>query len=97
MSFAWTSRGHGQRPMLAIDCSSMAITATLSLGCLDVILHAEVVGPALEAGNEARHAREAEKSDGDDQAEEPVGLPERGLHELSLSPCRPCGDASLWL
>jgi hypothetical protein len=38
ISFAWTSRGHGQRPMLAIDCSSMAMTAILLLGVLEVIL-----------------------------------------------------------
>ena len=37
ISFACTSRGHGQRPMLAIDCSSMAMTAILSLGVFDVI------------------------------------------------------------
>ena len=37
ISFAWTSRGHGQRPMFASDVSSIAITATLSLGFLEVI------------------------------------------------------------
>ena len=37
ISFACTSRDHGQRPMLAIDCSSMAMTATLSLGGLEVM------------------------------------------------------------
>ncbi len=35
ISFACTSRGHGQRPMLAIDCSSTAITATLSDGLFE--------------------------------------------------------------
>ena len=38
ISFAWISRGHGQRPMLAIDCSSMAMTAIFSLGGFDVSL-----------------------------------------------------------
>ncbi len=37
ISFACTSRGQGQRPMLAIDCSSIATTAILSLGFFDVI------------------------------------------------------------
>ncbi len=37
MSFACTSRGHGQRPMFWIDVSSIAITAILSLGAFDVI------------------------------------------------------------
>jgi hypothetical protein len=37
ISCACTSRGHGQRPMLAIDCSSMAMTAIFSLGVLDVM------------------------------------------------------------
>jgi hypothetical protein len=37
ISLACTSRDHGQRPMLAIDCSSMAMTATLSLGAFEVM------------------------------------------------------------
>src|SRR5512142_1869809 len=37
ISFAITSRDHGQRPMFAIDCSSMAITAMRSLGGLEVM------------------------------------------------------------
>src|SRR5205809_5794686 len=37
MSFACTSRGHGQRPMFCIDVSSIAMTATLSLGVFEVI------------------------------------------------------------
>jgi hypothetical protein len=37
ISFACTSRDHGQRPMFAIDVSSMAMTAMRSLGAFDVM------------------------------------------------------------
>jgi len=37
ISFACTSRDHGQRPMFAREASSIAMTAIRSLGAFDVM------------------------------------------------------------
>src|SRR4029079_275251 len=44
-------------------------------------LHAEVVCPALDVRDDPRHHRDEEERNGDGKAQEPIGLPETGLHD----------------
>ena len=83
-------RLHLARPRPAPDVGDRLLVdgddGDLVRGRLGRHLHAQVVGPAFDPRDESRDPGEPEEDDGDHEAEEPVGLPECGLHELSLEP-----------
>jgi hypothetical protein len=82
-------RLHIARPRPAADVGDGLLVdrddRDLVAGSLRRHLHAEVIGPALEARDEPGHSSEPEKSECDHQAEKPVGLPEGFLHDSPLS------------